>query len=180
MTDKEIKTLVARYFDGDTTLAEEQSLRDYFTGPAVAAELEEYRPLFAYFAAARQPQTSADFEARLLERLEAEATAPPVATTPVRRMLRTWQKVAAVLLLLGASLYTIHQCSRWTETQATVPAYNGPVAAAGIDWSKYEVTDEAEALAITRAALGATSKKLNQNSRRAATSVHAQLTKVLQ
>ena len=181
MTTAQITALLDRYFDGQTTLAEEQSLRAYFAGPAVAPELAMYRSLFQTFAAEARVQPSAGFEARLLERLAQAGAAPaaPLRVATARRLLWSWQQVAAVLLVLGVSLWTIHQCSNLTQTATVAPAYNGPVAEATIDWSKYEVTDEAEALRITRAALGVTSKQLNQTSRQTATSVHTQLSKVL-
>ena len=178
LTRTEINALLDRYFEGETTLTEEQQLRDYFTATTVPAELAHFAPMFRVYAEAREARTSDDFESRLMERLQAEVAPRPVAK--VRRLGRTWQRIAAAVLLLAASLYGIHQCNQWSAQTATVPTYNGPVASATIDWSKYEVTDEAEALRITRAALGITSKQLNQTSQQTAASVHTQLSKVLQ
>lgn len=41
-----IESLLDAYFEGNTTLAEEKVLRDYFTGNQVASHLEMYQPLF--------------------------------------------------------------------------------------------------------------------------------------
>ena len=44
----EIKELLDRYYEGETTDADEQRLREYFTSDNVAAGLQPYRSLFAY------------------------------------------------------------------------------------------------------------------------------------
>ncbi|MEH6408725.1 MAG: hypothetical protein V7767_15715 [Leeuwenhoekiella sp.] len=49
-----IEQLLDAYFEGETTLAEEQKLRDYFTGDDVATHLEPYIAMFSAFAKAKQ------------------------------------------------------------------------------------------------------------------------------
>jgi hypothetical protein len=48
-----IEKLLEAYFDGNTTLAEEAELRNYFNGSNVAPQFENYRPFFAGIEAAR-------------------------------------------------------------------------------------------------------------------------------
>jgi hypothetical protein len=45
-----IKELLQKYFNGETSLAEEETLKCYFATPDVADELKQYIPLFACFA----------------------------------------------------------------------------------------------------------------------------------
>ncbi|MCM4160361.1 hypothetical protein FHG64_18715 [Antarcticibacterium flavum] len=45
---EKIEALLKKYEEGETTLAEESFLREYFTGAKVAPHLEPYRLLFAY------------------------------------------------------------------------------------------------------------------------------------
>ena len=47
----DIKLLIDKFFDGDTTLDEEQRLYDFFGNGQVPKELEEYRPMFVGFGA---------------------------------------------------------------------------------------------------------------------------------
>ncbi len=57
MEYNEIKRLLDRYFDGETTLDEEQTLRRYFTSAAdIPADLRYAAPMFAY-AAKKRAQT---------------------------------------------------------------------------------------------------------------------------
>jgi hypothetical protein len=41
--------LLEKYFDGETTLAEENEIKAYFASADVAPEFEMYKPLFGYF-----------------------------------------------------------------------------------------------------------------------------------
>ena len=49
-----IEKLLEAYFEGNTTLAEEKTLRNYFTSDSVAPQLQEYQPLFEGFNIAQQ------------------------------------------------------------------------------------------------------------------------------
>jgi len=54
----EIKLLLDKYFEGDTSLWEEQRLRDYFSSKTVDKELVEYAPLFQYFKTERAEKST--------------------------------------------------------------------------------------------------------------------------
>lgn len=57
-TSEEIKKLIEAYFNGETTLLDEDELRNYFTTGTVAHELEKYRAIFGYFSNERdKPKT---------------------------------------------------------------------------------------------------------------------------
>ena len=49
-----IEKLVEKYLDATTTLQEEATLKDYFTGGFVAKHLQEYAYLFNYFTTAKE------------------------------------------------------------------------------------------------------------------------------
>ncbi|TPN82323.1 hypothetical protein [Aquimarina algicola] len=45
-----IEKLLEKYFEGETTISEEEKLKVYFTGEDVSPDLEKYKPLFEYFS----------------------------------------------------------------------------------------------------------------------------------
>ena len=47
--NKYIESLIARFFEGETSNAEERELYDFFTGEDIPEELMRYKPLFGYF-----------------------------------------------------------------------------------------------------------------------------------
>lgn len=49
-----IEQLLETYFEGNTTLQEEATLRSYFSGNEIAPHLEQYHPLFQSFAQAQR------------------------------------------------------------------------------------------------------------------------------
>jgi hypothetical protein len=51
-----IEILLEKYFDAETSIAEEKQLQMYFSSPDVAPHLEQYRSMFAYFAQAGTQQ----------------------------------------------------------------------------------------------------------------------------
>jgi hypothetical protein len=50
MDRKKIQYLIERFLNGETTLAEEQSLYDYFQGQEVDKEFEQYQEMFRWYA----------------------------------------------------------------------------------------------------------------------------------
>ena len=85
-----IEIILEKYFDGETSIAEEKELKDYFTSSNVAQHLEQYQPLFGYFSQAKQEQYKA---------------VVPLKTE--KRIIASWISIAAaVVVLLGVGTFT--------------------------------------------------------------------------
>jgi len=54
MEFNKMEALLEKYFEGETSIAEENELKGYFSSSDVAPHLEQYRPLFGYFAVAKE------------------------------------------------------------------------------------------------------------------------------
>ena len=88
----EIKKLLDRYYEGESTDADEQRLHEYFTSDNVAAELHSYRSIFSY----------------LKHEKEHASEKRPVITLPVKqsRRIKWWYATAAaVACLLVATFF---------------------------------------------------------------------------
>ena len=46
---RQIEILLEKYFNAETSTAEERQLKAYFSSPDVAPQLEHYKPMFGYF-----------------------------------------------------------------------------------------------------------------------------------
>ncbi len=61
MDYNKIEILIEKYFQGETSLAEERELRSYFSSPNVAPHLEQYKAMFGYFSQAKLDEYSKEF-----------------------------------------------------------------------------------------------------------------------
>ena len=98
-----IEILLEKYFEAETSIAEEQELKDYFNSSDVDPLLEQYKPLFDYAVQAKQVQFSfAPFGFQS----QVQATIP---LNTIKRKSAVWFSVAAsVVVLLGIGLFTLN------------------------------------------------------------------------
>jgi hypothetical protein len=83
-----IETILEKYFRGETNIAEENELRDYFSSSNVSPNLEQYRPIFGYINLAKEEQFNQEIQLR-----------------PRKRNLARFSIAASVLVLLGIGIY---------------------------------------------------------------------------
>ena len=100
-----IEQLIEKYENAETTLQEEQQLKDYFSQETVAPHLEVYRPMFAYFLQARNEEFTQDI---------------PLETKKTYTLYR-WISVAAVAVLM-IGLYFSNPFSTTERTYADLTA----------------------------------------------------------
>jgi hypothetical protein len=87
-----IEKLIEKYFEAETSIAEEKELKNYFASSDVAQHLEQYKPIFGYATQAKQEQFTATI---------------PLKTN--KRKSVVWLSVAAsVAVLLGVALFTFN------------------------------------------------------------------------
>ncbi|WP_294822531.1 hypothetical protein [uncultured Flavobacterium sp.] len=104
-----IEILLEKYFDAETSTAEEKQLQLYFSSPDVAPHLEQYRPMFGYFAQAGTQQ----FEKPL--------------PLKAKRNYRPWISVAAgVAVMLG--MFTVFN-NEGQPSQSELGTYDDPEVA---------------------------------------------------
>lgn len=89
MESNKIEILLEKYFQGETSIAEENELRVYFSSSNVSPELEQYKPVFGYFSLAKEQK----FEQK-------------IPLNSKRRNL-SWLSIAAsIVVLLGIGTFT--------------------------------------------------------------------------
>ncbi len=104
MKDEDMKRLTERFFEGGTTLEEEQMLYAYYNGKDVVPDLEVYAELFRNFAAL--PFSSEDGEMAHSVEMQTNKAAP-VALRPHIKRLRKIAIAASITLLVGFGAYYV-------------------------------------------------------------------------
>ncbi|MFC4721308.1 hypothetical protein ACFO5O_03160 [Geojedonia litorea] len=114
-----IEKLLEKYDNGETSIKEEQKLRDYFAGNNVAPHLESYRIMFQYFSNTKQEQFTKD-----------------VPLKSKKYNLYKWISVAAVAVLM-LSVFTQFSGPSQKEEREALLAYNQTMEALSLVSSKF-------------------------------------------
>jgi len=150
MDYKNINHLLEKYWEGETSLQEEETLQQYFNHNNVAPELKQFKSLFQFFKEEQDVMISDDFEKRLLQEIEKEQKVVPAKIRKISWMTSIRTIAAVGILLMGAIF--VFQNLQPKETDV---------------WAKYEIEDEAAAIEATKAALALLSGKMKKGSKKA-------------
>lgn len=108
MESIKIEKLLEAYFEGETSLLEEQVLRDYFKSENVAEKLQQYKPIFEGLLATAEEHSSRNFEF-----LKSNSGSK-----------KRWYSVAAILVVaLGIGSFYFSQPSFTLEEQEALAAF---------------------------------------------------------
>ncbi len=125
MDYKYINQLLDRYWQGETSLEEEQILRAFFSQLCVPEELAKYRPLFNYEQTeAKQTRLGDDFDERIMSMIDEprEVKAQPIKISQrFAPLFKAAAMVAIVLTLSQAAQFSFQNNS--SDTQAQPGAY---------------------------------------------------------
>jgi hypothetical protein len=107
MESSKIEILLEKYFEGQTNSAEETELRNYFSSPNVLPHLEQYKPLFGYFAVAKKEEFKPNIQLQS------------------KKLRVTWLSIAAsVVVLLGIGTYVYF--NTYANQNKDLGTYNDP------------------------------------------------------
>ena len=106
-----IEDILEKYFQGETSIAEENQLKEYFSSPNVAQHLEQYKPMFGYFSQAKEQKSTYEIPLQSKKRNVA------------------WLSIAAsavVLLGIGTYFYTSEKNATPVTAQTELGTYDDP------------------------------------------------------
>jgi hypothetical protein len=106
-----IENILEKYFQGETTIAEEKELKDYFSSPDVAQHLEQYKPMFGYFSQVKEQKSTQEIPLQTKKRNVA------------------WLSIAAsvvVLLGIGTFMYVSEKNTPPVVAQTELGTYDNP------------------------------------------------------
>jgi hypothetical protein len=115
MKEEELKRLVEKYYNGESTEEEENTLRDFFKKNDVPEGYEAEKEIFSFYTGPENiPEPSIDFEARILAGIDAsERVAGSLKT---KRYIISVMSAAAGLLLLAGSYFFFINKSETADT----------------------------------------------------------------
>jgi hypothetical protein len=103
-----IEILLEKYFESETSIAEEKELRRYFTSQDVAPQLKQYQSLFAYFSVANDKKQEGGVSFQVV------------------KQKRVWLSIAAsVVVLLSIGTYAYFD-SNLVNKSTELGTYNDP------------------------------------------------------
>lgn len=100
MDSKQIEQLLERYWACETNIEEEAMLRRFFCEEEVPSSLLPYRDLFVYQQKQSEAHLNADFDARILEKIEQAPVVKARKVTLITRLMPMLKAAAAIALLL--------------------------------------------------------------------------------
>lgn len=106
-----IENILEKYFEGETTIAEEKELKEYFSSSNVAQHLEQYKPVFGYFSQVKQQKSTQEIPLQTKKRNVA------------------WLSIAAsavVLLGIGTYFFVSEKNIAPAVTQSELGTYDNP------------------------------------------------------
>ncbi|WP_396169465.1 hypothetical protein [Flavobacterium sp.] len=100
-----IEKLIESYLEGETSVAEENELKVYFSSTDVAQHLKHYQPLFSYFTQAKEEQFSREI----------------LLPTKKENNVQMWSIAASVVVLLGVGTFMYVQNTKADDFVACSP-----------------------------------------------------------
>jgi len=100
-----IEKLIESYLEGETSVAEENELKVYFSTSDVAQHLKHYQSLFSYFTQAKEEQFSREI----------------LLPTKKKNNVQMWSIAASVVVLLGVGTFMYVQNTKADDFVACSP-----------------------------------------------------------
>jgi hypothetical protein len=121
MDSDAVKTILEKYWHAETTLEEEQELRNYFKGNTVPDEWKETAMMFRYFDENKRTSLNdVAFDGRVLQSVR-----KPVRGKAVRLFYNT-MRIAAGLAVVFVATWFIRSEVRKSTPQEIVDTYDDP------------------------------------------------------
>lgn len=108
MESDRIEIILEKYFQGETSIAEERELKNYFSSMDVAQHLVKYKPIFGYFSVAKEQEFAQE-----------------IPTQSTKRNVAWLSIAASVVVLLGIGTYTYFSNDSANENK-DLGTYNDP------------------------------------------------------
>lgn len=111
MESSKIEILIEKYFQGESTTAEEMELQHYFSSTEVSPDLKRYQPLFSYLSNEKQ-----------------QVFKPEIKLESKKALNKWWSIAASIVVLLGIGTYGYLNL-KTTEPKQDLGTFDNPEVA---------------------------------------------------
>lgn len=109
MNEKELNFLLEKFYNGESSEAEEYDLREFFKNKEIPEGYETEKEIFGYFVSSTQiPQPSIDFEARILHATDISGSKQK-AHNFRKYIFPLLGAAAGILLLMGSYFFLVYR-----------------------------------------------------------------------
>ncbi len=123
MDSKKLEELVKKYWDCETSLEEEQQLREYFRGDSIPETWRETATLFRYFDEQKSKTVEPQFDETVVSRIR---EMPTKREGKVVKWVAASLRIAAGVAVLLAAVYFVRQELREDQAIATEDTFEDP------------------------------------------------------
>ena len=121
MDSKQLDELLQKYWNCETSLEEEQNLREYFRSKEIPEQLKDTASLFNYFEAQKQKAVDTHFEGSVITQLR-----QPEKRGKMVQLLNNSMRIAAGVAVLLVAVYFVREEIRKNDTVAMEDTYDDP------------------------------------------------------
>ena len=122
MDSSRLQQLLQKYWEGETTLEEEQSLKDYFQSNEVSDELRDVAAMFQYFNQAKKNNLNdITFDRTLIDKVSAKTN-----EGRARNLVFNSMRIAAGVVVVIAATWFIRNEIRQSTPQEVIDTYDDP------------------------------------------------------
>jgi hypothetical protein len=115
MNEEELKRLLEKYYNGNSTVDEEKNLKDYFKHSDSAKGNEAEKDIFRYYLSAGMiPDPSIDFEDRIMAEIDNLDSTEELHRN--KRIILSFMSAAAVLIIAVSSYFFLINSSKQGDT----------------------------------------------------------------
>ena len=121
MDSKHAQELLQKYWNCETSLEEEQQLREYFRSEEIPESLKDTASLFNYFEVQKQKAVDTHFEGTVITQLR-----QPEKRGKMVQLLNNSMRIAAGVAVLLVAVYFVREEIRKNDTVAMEDTYDDP------------------------------------------------------
>lgn len=160
-----INQILDKYWEGESTLQEEQEIKSYFASGHIADEHKAYAPMFGLFTMQQEDRYNKDLSSVLMSKLSGKSVGEATTDTEIAPASRTKIFQLRKFIMAAAAVFAIVMTAVIVMNQDLNSIDTTPRMASNIiilDGSD----DSEEALKITKEALAFLSGKLKKNGKK--------------